>query len=118
MEKQGARHRYVVTFARLGGTRAVGAKRDRLGNAVRETNAISRLTASGISTEQMIFSDSQTSVTKLDWRVSGIPISDTRTASPGHALFSLNMTRPIREHVFVSEPRGIEPLDCFLREAA
>lgn len=44
--------------------------------------------------EQMIFSDSQTSVTKLDWRVSGIPISDTRT---GHALFSLNMTRPIRE---------------------
>ena len=31
--------------AGTGGTRAAGAKRDRLGNAVRETNAISRLTA-------------------------------------------------------------------------
>lgn len=40
-----ARDRYVVTFALVGGIRAAGAKRDRLGNAVRETNAISRLTA-------------------------------------------------------------------------
>lgn len=55
--------------------------------------------------EQMIFSDSQTSVTKLESRVTGIPISDTVLA----LYFRLNMTRPVREHVFVSEGTGSPP---------
>ena len=50
MEKQDTRHRYAATFdgaqgpaERRGRKGEEDAKRDRLGNAVRETNAISRL---------------------------------------------------------------------------
>ena len=69
--------------------------------------------------EQMIFSDSQTSVTKLDWRVSGIPISDTRT-SPGHALFSPREYDATYSRIRVfcqRETRETEPLHCFSSRA-
>ena len=58
--------------------------------------------------EQMIFSDSQTSVTKLDWRVSGIPISDTRDGQAPATLYfpSEYDATYSRVHVFCQRGRA------------
>lgn len=83
-----------------------GAKRDRLGNAVRETNAISRLSRRNFNGADDIhrFADVGNEIgLACQWH------TNKRYAgrqAHGHALFSsLNVTRPIREQrIFVREP--------------
>lgn len=80
----------IDTQSRSRGRNKGPAKRDRLGNAVRGDKCdIASHSYSRISMDQMIFSDSQTSVTKLAPRVTGIPIGDTRpTRAPARFIFS------------------------------